>query len=457
LPRLLSENLCSLNPNEDRLAYSCIWWMTPEGNMTNDEPWYGRSVIRSCCKLDYGLAQHMIEETVKDGTTSNVDAWPLDRRPTGGHRCPDVCRDVRLMNRIAKQRRARRYESGALALQGVKLCFQCDHQGNPVETFTYPIKDSNRLVEEYMLLANYLVAQKLILGAGKLASIRRHPTPIPKKMEEFAKQCQERGYDVDIKSAGALHQSLLNIQNNTSIDPIAHYALTTSATVPMKPAVYFAAGTESREQWRHYALNIPYYTHFTSPIRRYADIMVHRLLTAVLTNTVDQFALNTGQIQKILDNCNEKKENSKAAQLRGDTVYFCVFLKHQPRISEAVVMDWGESSFELFVPEYGVSKRVHIDDLNCQSETKPNGFHLRPNNGANKQGKQGEQKNSGGSSNKESIGMYSGCRMMHRNVLPKHGMFVKFLTRMTVKLYHLDKIPVDFALEIQDIYAWEKK
>ena len=93
-------------------------------------------------------------------------------------------------------------------------------------------------------------------------------------MEEFAQQCKERGYDIDVSSAGALHKSLLQFQNNRTIDPITHYALTTSATVPMKPAVYFAAGTESREAWRHYALNIPYYTHFTSPIRRYADIMV---------------------------------------------------------------------------------------------------------------------------------------------------------------------------------------
>ena len=170
LPRLLSENLCSLNPNEDRLAYSCVWHMTEDGNLTNDPVWYGRTVIRSCCKLDYGLAQHMIEGAVQDGSPSRGGAlWPADRRPTGGHSCQDVVGDVRLMDLIAKARRVRRYESGALALQGVKLCFRCDRTtGNPIDTFTYPIKDSNRLVEEYMLLANYLVAQKLILGMWNL-------------------------------------------------------------------------------------------------------------------------------------------------------------------------------------------------------------------------------------------------------------------------------------------------
>ena len=100
-------------------------------------------------------------------------------------------------------------------------------------------------------------------GAGRSASIRRHPKPHPKKLQDYADQCKERGYDIDVRTAGALHSSLLKFAR-PGIDPIAGYALTTLATVPMKPAVYFAAGTESRESWRHFALNIPYYTHFTS-------------------------------------------------------------------------------------------------------------------------------------------------------------------------------------------------
>ena len=100
-------------------------------------------------------------------------------------------------------------------------------------------------------------------GAGRSASIRRHPKPHPKKLQEYGDQCKERGYNIDVRTAGSLHSSLLKFAK-PGIDPIAGYALTTLATVPMKPAVYFAAGTESRESWRHFALNIPYYTHFTS-------------------------------------------------------------------------------------------------------------------------------------------------------------------------------------------------
>ena len=241
--------------------------------------------------------------------------------------------------------------------------------------------------------------------------------------------------------------------------------------------------------------------------------MVHRLLTAVLENEMDSFYATPEEIHGMLEHCNEKKEASKAAQERGDTVYFCVFLKQRPGvISEAVVMDWGDSSFELFVPEYGVSKRVHVDDLHCQLENKKDGFHLRPSGGSgggsgggcdwkckcgwnNKSrnkvcgggssshgcgglapigGSGSEQKTAGGDASHgnrrkdrnpktngsggggRSTSSKSGCRMMNDQVMPSHGMRIQMLTRMSVMLYHVNKIPIDFGLEIQSIYNWEQ-
>ena len=207
--------------------------------------------------------------------------------------------------------------------------------------------------------------------------------------------------------------------------------------------------------------------------------MVHRLLTAVLENEMESFYATPDEIHGMLEHCNEKKEASKAAQQRGDTVYFCVFLKQRPGvISEAVVMDWGDSSFELFVPEYGVSKRVHVDDLHCQLENKKDGFHLRPSGGSGggSGGSGSEQKTAGGDASHgnrrkdrnpktngsgggggsgRSTSSKSGCRMMNDRVMPSHGMRIQMLTRMSVMLYHVDKIPIDFGLEIQSIYNWE--
>ena len=162
-------------------------------------------------------------------------------------------------------------------------------------------------------------------------------------------------------------------------DPLTATALIKMATNPMKPAIYFAAGTlEKQEAWRHYALNIPYYTHFTSPIRRYADVMVHRVLTAVLNDQVEELGLSIFDIEDILEHCNEKKTKSKEAQDRCDHTFFCLYLDGKDLTSEACVVDWGEKSFELFIPEYGVTKRVHVDDLKCNIKTKEDGFVLSP-------------------------------------------------------------------------------
>jgi|EP00505_MAST-04D_sp_SCG-Rhode-Island_P002504 DIS3-like exonuclease 2 len=378
LPRLLSENLCSLNPNEERLAYSCIWVMSGNGEMVDTEPWYGRTIIRSCCKLDYGLAQNMIDGKVSSGDVEcNTGAWPINRQPTGGHPAEGIIHDVRALHTVAMARRRRRFGSGSLALNQVKLCFKRDSDGRPSDLFSYPLKDSNRLVEEYMLLANYLVAEKIILGAGGLAPIRRHPIPPKNKLAELTQKILKRGISLNATTAGDLQKSL-DKASKLGNDPHLKAVLTLMATVPMKPAVYFAAGTLEQSSWVHYALNIPYYTHFTSPIRRYADIMVHRVLTAVLQNEVHDLEYGIHEIQDILEHCNEKKTKSKEAQDRCDKMFFCLYIKDKDLIAEAVISDWGDKSFEVMLPQFGLSKRLHVNDLNCDMKISESSFILTP-------------------------------------------------------------------------------
>lgn len=184
LPRPLCEIACSLNENVERLAFSCVWKMNMDGTMANqgenkiedDHVWYGRTVIRSCARLDYATAQNIIDRKVGHGERENeVDEllWPKSRRPTGGHTVDEVATDVRLMHKVAMARRKLRYTNGAIALNGAKLTFQLENDGQtPSLCEPYPIRDSNRLIEEYMLLANFLVAQKLITSAGGLALLR---------------------------------------------------------------------------------------------------------------------------------------------------------------------------------------------------------------------------------------------------------------------------------------------
>jgi DIS3-like exonuclease 2 len=284
LPPVLSEELCSLNPGVDRLAFSCIWVMNDKGEMEPDEPWYGRTVIRSCAKLDYPTAQRMIEGVIKElpGATERPDIpttdWdPLRRPPLDSDQdCNGIIHDVCAMHAIASKRRVKRFQAGALRLNRPKLSFLLDDDKNPIGFRQYPIKDSNRLVEEYMLLANYLVAEKLIRDAKDLAVLRRHPSPLEDQVGMVLGRLRNAGLDYfswEPDDAGTLQRSLTLTQQ---VNPSLMEPVTDMCTQPNQPAVYFLAPDVSSTEWGHYALAIPYYTHFTSPIRRYADIMVHR-------------------------------------------------------------------------------------------------------------------------------------------------------------------------------------
>ena len=186
LPRPLCEIACSLNENVERLAFSVVWRMNMDGTLSKkgrkgkskpeDDIWYGRTVIKSCARLDYATAQNIIDGKVAKGEAQADESfWPESRQPTGGHTIDQVAADVRLMHKVAMARRKLRFGNGALALNGIKLAFQLEADGEtPKLCAPYPIRDSNRLIEEYMLMANYFVAQRLITHAHGRALLRNH-------------------------------------------------------------------------------------------------------------------------------------------------------------------------------------------------------------------------------------------------------------------------------------------
>jgi len=372
LPRPLCEIACSLNENVERLAFSCVWTMNMDGTLESENGkdrniWYGKSVIKSCARLDYATAQNIIEGKVGIGEdVIDEDLWPTPRRPTGGHTIEEVCKDVRLMHHVAVARRKLRYDNGALALNAVKLAFQLEDDGtSPRLCEPYPIRDSNRLIEEYMLLANYLVAQRLITHAGGLACLRRHPPPRQEAMQKVIDVAQnELHFNIDMTNSRKLQESLSRLSRQCD-DELALQCLTEMLTLPMNPAVYFAAGEVEDEVWRHFALNIPYYCHFTSPIRRYPDVIVHRLLQATIEgkDAVKNFHLSQGAIQSIAEHCNEKKTSSKKASDRSDRVFLALFLKKQPIVKTlGVVVGVGEKTLTVFVPMLGLSQTVFLED-----------------------------------------------------------------------------------------------
>ena len=376
LPSILCEQLCSLNPNVDRLAFSCIWSMNKDGTLTNKPVWYGKTVIRCCAKLDYPTAQRMIDGIIPSTLTAGVnsqnyydqlteDIWEEARRPKD-HCGWDCASDVCLMDMIAKERRRCRLNNGALVLNKGKLNFGLDNDGNPAEFGSYAIYDSNHLVEEYMLLANYLVAEKLIEIVGNAAFLRNHPTPKAKGLMELQALCSKLGLVLDTSSSRSLQQCLRAIGQSSS--KVIVDAVTSLLTHNMDLAQYVVADNVAPTKWTHYGLAIPYYTHFTSPIRRYADVTVHRLLEHGLKQPIEasQLQYHSGELrdlQFIATTCNEMKNASKAAQTRSSLVFLAVYLMERPIEVTASVIGVGEKSFTISIFEYGLEERLFVDEM----------------------------------------------------------------------------------------------
>ena len=274
LPAILCEQLCSLNPNVDRLAYSCIWRMKADGSVIDEKPYFGRTVIRSCAKLDYATAQRMIDKIIpshpSDGdnpdaflTSLSHDIWESNRRPIG-QSAWECSRDVCLMNSVARNRRVTRLSNGALVMQQPKLSFRLDSVGNPSSVSVYPILESNSLVEEYMLLANYNVAKELLSRNMRSAFLRNHRPPSPDNLIKIQKKAASCGMSLDVSSSGTINEGLLKLRSTCSA--ALNGAVSSLLLSTMNQAKYIVAGNTT--EWNHYALAIPYYTHFTSPIRR---------------------------------------------------------------------------------------------------------------------------------------------------------------------------------------------
>ncbi|KAG5185382.1 hypothetical protein JKP88DRAFT_276796 [Tribonema minus] len=415
LPPLLCERLCSLNPGVDRLAFSAIWRMNRDGTLVEgEEPWFGRTIIRSCCTLDYGTVQKVIEGEIalpacRAGSLSE-EQWESARRPTGGHSLYAVAQDILLMHTIAAARRQLRFAAsggGALSMNRLKLSFRLRavDTGRPLrldsgivddnlalDMTAYPIRDSNRLVEEYMLLANYLVARRLVQampGAGDSGSsgsngaqsggsgaqaaaavggpgplLRRHPPPQPRQLRQVCDLLKLCGVEFDGASSAAMNASLQALAQSCAPGSLLPQVVDNLVAGPMKPAQYIAAAKYPPNVWRHFALNIGCYTHFTSPIRRYADLMVHRLLGAILDERPAQYT--TEEVEEVARHCNNKRDASKKAQERSDVVFLCAYLKRAspPRGPErAVVMSYGATGFTVFVPALGVTARLFLEDI----------------------------------------------------------------------------------------------
>ncbi|ORZ21103.1 hypothetical protein BCR42DRAFT_321271 [Absidia repens] len=350
LPSLLCEQLCSLNPGVERLAFSVIWKMDSAGNIL--DTWFGRTIIKSCAKLAYDDAQSVIDKNDLPTTAKVVD-----------HSVASVEQDILDLHKLSLCMRKRRYENGALSMNSIKLSFKLDDDGEPEKVWVYQLKEANRLIEEFMLRANMSVAEKICEHYPGEAMLRRHEPPIERRLDEFISVAQSLGYYIDGSTSGTLQASFDAIESED-----VKYVLRILAIKPMRRAKYFCVGSfDDTSKYLHFALNVPMYTHFTSPIRRYADVIVHRQLESILQGK-DECGYQKKTVQSIALQCNRKKDGAKNAQEQSGHLYLSRYLARisqtdGPIIRDAIVLQVNSDVFDLLVPDYGLESRVYMDAM----------------------------------------------------------------------------------------------
>ena len=270
LPERLCNYICSLRPDEDKLAYSVIFNLDDEANVKDYR--IVHTIIRSNRRYAYEEVQEILEANgVIDGTGE-----PAPKAPKGGYKGENADKLVTL-DRLAKLLRAKRFKAGAVKFDREELHFDIDAQGKPTRCYFKRSRDANKLIEEFMLLANRTVAEsigKIKKGRkAKTLPYRIHDNPDPQKMETLRQFIVKFGYKVKTDGTkGAMARSLNKLMDDCDGRPEAKMIQSVALRAMMK-AKY------SVHNIGHFGLAFDYYTHFTSPIRRYPDTMVHRLLT----------------------------------------------------------------------------------------------------------------------------------------------------------------------------------
>jgi ribonuclease R len=281
LPERISNELCSLRPNEDKFAFSAIFIMDPDLKIKSQ--WFGKTLIHSKRRFTYEEAQEVIDQNQGD-----------------------YAEELKEMNRIAKHLKKKRFEKGSIDFESDEVRFVLDEDKKPVDVMRKVRGDSHKLVEEFMLLANRRTAKYVAKKSkNEIPNVYRvHDTPDPEKLQTLATLAMEFGIKLNLDTPKNITQSLNNLTQNLDDEGLKSI-LRPMAIRCMAKAVY------SSDNIGHYGLGFSYYTHFTSPIRRYSDVLVHRILQA---NLVGELRLKTAELEEKCQHISAQERNATSAE-----------------------------------------------------------------------------------------------------------------------------------------------
>ena len=300
LPEKLCNNVCSLRPDEEKLTFSAVFEMDDNANILNH--WIGKTIIKSCRRYAYEEVQTMIE---------------------GGE--GDYKDEIMTFNHLATKLREKRMAAGSLNFHSEEVKFVLDENGKPIDTYIRVQNESHELIEDFMLLANRTVAETFGKPDSKWKNYtfvyRVHDEPNPEKLNNFMRLISRLGYTMDISTRSKLVKSYNKLFED--VEGKGEKNLVESVAIrTMAKAVY------STENIGHYGLSFDYYTHFTSPIRRYPDLMVHRLIERYLIENqgsvdkkeFDEYCVHTSEMEKQAEEMERQSVKYKQAEYLQDKI-----------------------------------------------------------------------------------------------------------------------------------------
>ncbi|KAF9574471.1 DIS3 mitotic control [Mortierella alpina] len=371
LPKVLSEQVCSLRHHVDRYAMSVMWTLDADANVL--DTWFGRTVIRSACEMEYEQAQ---------GLLNGKDVVPgLDAKV-----CKQLKPSVDLLAKTMRKIRARRMAKGGLELESSEVKFKFkEEDGGISDILPKQPLEVHQIIEEAMVMANGYVAKRIYDGFRESAMLRHHPPPIESHFKMLLRAAESRGFTIDTNSNLALATSLRDCAARSQDDPEFVRLLKTMATMAMSEASYISSGSTSIDKYAHYGLALDFYTHFTSPIRRYADLVVHRQLmecisgSAASATAASDLLKNGLKVAKVADHLNYKNRESKLAQKDSTELFQTLYVLQKTRnpaatgdddteaedlpfVETGIISEIRENGFFVFVPRFGIKGPVYLKE-----------------------------------------------------------------------------------------------
>lgn len=362
LPALLSADLCSLRMNEDRLAVSVFWEFTKDGRLVN--LCFERTVIRSKYALHYEQAHNIIND-IKAPPVPPIPGVNWREAEVKEEDIPELKRSLIVLQQFAQEIRRKRISAGALELESLdEVKIKLDESKEVKEIEVKKDLKIHHTISEWMIYANATVAQRIYQCFPRSAILRRHPFPRMENFQTLIKAANAKGFAIRTESNYELAKSLdIAVDNN---DPYVNLLLRALATQAMAEALYFSSGSFEPKDYFHYGLGLNFYTHFTSPIRRYADILAHRMLLTSLEEEKKglsyQNIIEHNKLVQICDHMNDRHRSSKRVELESVDWFRALYIKKMECVvDEAIIYNLKSNVIYVFVPTYRIKSRIYIE------------------------------------------------------------------------------------------------